>query len=196
MQGPKLSKDDWPSTPQRVPGSRGKLFLILGVLCSLAVVAPAQSATEYQVKAAFLFNFAKFVEWPPGSFPSESAPFHICIFGRDPLGTELQEIARNKMVNGRKLEISQISDLQQARSCHILFVSSSARMPMKQILESLRGISVLTVGDSKGFAERGGMINFLLENDRVQFEVNRKAAEEAGLKIDSKLLSVARLVSG
>lgn len=153
----------------------------------------APSATEYQVKAAYLYNFAKFVEWPPASFPSESGAFHICVYGPDPFGKELQDITRNKMVNGRTFEISQLSDLQQVRGCHILFVSSSGKTPIKQILDSVRGSSVLTVGDSQGFAERGGMINFLLENDRVQFEVNRKAAEDAGLKISSKLLSVARM---
>jgi len=161
------------------------------VLCSLAVGAQAQSATEYQLKAAFLFNFAKFIEWPPGSFPDASAPLRICIFGRDPFGDQLRNITNEKTVNKRKLEVA---DLLHAKSCHILFIASPEKASMKQILEGLGGASVLTVGESKGFAEQGGMINFVLETDRVQFEVNRKAAEQAGLKISSKLLSVAKFV--
>lgn len=169
-------------------------FVISAVVCSLAMGTQAQSAGEYQVKAAFLFNFAKFVEWPAGSFPDASAPLQICVLGRDPFGEELRSITNEKLVNGRKLEVHQVADLQHARSCHILFVASSGKTPVKQIVEALRGTSVLTVGDTKGFAEQGGMINFVLESDRVQFEVSCKAAEQAGLKISSKLLSVAKLV--
>jgi hypothetical protein len=171
-----------------------EMFLIGVVLCSLAVGTQAQSAGEYQVKAAFLFNFAKFVEWPPSSFSAASAPLRICVFGRDPFGRELRDITNEKTVNGRKLEVNQVVDLQLARTCHILFIASSEKAQLKRILESLRGTDVLTVGDTKGFAELGGMINFVLENDQVQFEVNHKAAEQAGLKISSKLLSVAKLV--
>lgn len=170
------------------------MLLIGVVLWSVVIGTQAQSAGEYQVKAAFLFNFAKFVEWPSSSFSDASAPLQICVFGQDPFGEALRNITNEKTVNGRKFEIRQVSDLRDARSCHILFVASSGKIPAKQIVEALRGASVLTVGDTKGFAEQGGMINFVLENDRVQFEVSRKAAEEAGLKISSKLLSVAKLV--
>ncbi len=171
-----------------------RMFLIALVLCSPPAGAQAQSATEYQVKAAYLFNFAKFIEWPASSFPDASAPLRICVLGQDPFGQQLRGITNEKTVNGRKLEVNQVTDLRQARSCHILFIASSEKASMKQILEGLGGASVLTVGDSKGFADLGGMINFVLENDRVQFEVNRKAAEQVGLKISSKLLSVAKFV--
>ena len=171
-----------------------KMLLIGVVLGSLAVGTQAQSAGEYQVKAAFLYNFAKFVEWPQNSFSDASAPLRICVFGRDPFGQELRDLVSAKTVQGRKFEVDQVVDLQQARLCHVLFIASSEKTAVKRILEGLRGASVLTVGDTKGFAEQGGMINFVLENDRVQFEVNSKAAEQAGLKISSKLLSVAKLV--
>jgi hypothetical protein len=171
-----------------------QIFVIGAVVCSLAIGTGAQFATEYQVKAAYLFNFAKFVEWPPSSFADASAPLQICVFGQDPFGQELRDITNEKIVNGRKLEVHQVVDLQLARACHILFIASSEKAQVKQILESLRGSGALTVGDTKAFAEQGGMINFVLESNRVQFEVNRKAAEQAGLKISSKLLSVAKLV--
>lgn len=163
------------------------------VLFSLVAGMQGQIATEYQVKAAFLFNFAKFVEWPPSSFSDASTPLRICVLGRDPFGQELRDLVSAKTVQGRKLEVDPVVNLQQARSCHILFIASSEKTSAR-ILEGLRGASVLTVGDTKGFAGQGVMINFVLENDRVQFEVNPKAAEQAGLKISSKLLSVAKLV--
>ena len=175
---------------------RSRLSMLLSglVLCSLGSGAQGQTATEYQVKAAFLFNFAKFVEWPPSTFSDAAAPLRICVFGRNPFGEELRNITKEKTVNGHKLEVSQVLDFEVARTCQILFIASSEMSRLKQILESLRGTDALTVADTKGFVEQGGMINFVLENSRVQFEVNRKAAEQAGLKISSKLLSVAKLV--
>jgi len=158
--------------------------------------AQSPTAGEYQVKAAFLFNFAKFVEWPSSSLPDPSAPLRICILGRDPFGEELRNITKEKTVSGRKLQIDQVVDLRQARTCQILFIASSEKAQLKETLDALQGANVLTVSDTNGFLEQGGMINFVLENDRVQFGVNRKAAEKAGLKISSKLLSVAKLVVG
>ena len=171
-------------------------FLIAAMMCSLAAGARAQAAGEYQVKAAFLYNFAKFVAWPPNSFSDASAPLRICIFGQDPFGPELRNITNDKTVNGRKLQVDQVVDLQVARTCHILFIASSEKAQLKHVFESLRGTYVLTVGDTKGFAELGGMVNFVLEENRVRFEVNQKAAEQAGLTISSKLLGVAKLVIG
>ena len=187
-------------TPAKVEGMRSprRVLWTVGVVVLFLSGTRAQSPTagEYQVKAAFLFNFAKFVEWPASSFSDASAPLRICVFGRDPFGEELRNITKEKTVNGRKLEVTQVFDLQGARTCQILFIASSETARLKQILASLRGTDALTVGDTKGFVEQGGMINFVLENSRVQFEVNRKAAEQGGLKISSKLLSVAKLVVG
>jgi hypothetical protein len=164
--------------------------------CVAAARSQANAAGEYQIKAAFLYNFAKFVEWPAGSFSDASAPLRICVLGQDSFTQNLVAITSEKTVNGRKFEIDTVDDLQHARGCHILFIASSVTLPVKQIVEGLRGANVLTVGDINGFVEQGGMINFVLENDRVQFGVNRKAAEQAGLKISSKLLAVAKIVIG
>jgi hypothetical protein len=184
-----------PAKIQSTPSSRHFLW-VLGAVVLLLSRAPAQSpaAGEYQVKAAFLYNFAKFVEWPPGGFSDASAPLRICVLGQDPFGQELRNITNEKTVNGRKLQIDQMVDVHLARTCHILFIASSEKTQLNRILEGVRGSYVLTVGDTKGFAELGGMINFVLEKNRVQFEVNHKAAEQAGLKISSKLLNVAKLV--
>jgi len=185
-------------TPAKAKGMRrpGRILWVLGVMVLMLSGSRAQSpaVTEYQVKAAFLYNFAKFVEWPPSSFSDASAPLRICVFGQDPFGQELRDITSAKNINGRKLQVDQVVDLRLARTCHILFIPSSEKAQLTRIFESLRGTDALTVGDAKGFVQQGGMINFVLENNRVQFEVNRKAAEQAGLKISSKLLSVAKVV--
>jgi uncharacterized protein DUF4154 len=187
-------------TPSKIagrPGSRRVLWVFgMAALFLSSIYAQSPPTGEYQVKAAFLFNFAKFVEWPSSSFSDASAPLRICVLGRDPFGEELRNIIKDKTVNGRRLEVDQGIDLQAARTCHILFIASSEKAELKRVFEVLRGTDALTVGDSKGFVEQGGMINFVLENNRVQFEVNRKAAEQVGLKISSKLLSVAKLVVG
>jgi uncharacterized protein DUF4154 len=184
-----------PAQFMKIP-SLWRVAWAVGVVVLFAGGARAQSptASEYQVKAAFLYNFAKFVEWPSSSFSDASTPLRICIFGQDPFGQELQNIANEKIVNGRKLSVSQVADLQTAKACQILFIASSEKAQLKQVLESLRGSGALTVGDIKGFVEAGGMINFVLENQRVRFEVNRKAAEQAGLKVSSKLLNIAKSV--
>jgi YfiR/HmsC-like len=179
----------------KIPSLR-RVAWAVGVVVLFVGGARAQSPTagEYQVKAAFLYNFAKFVEWPSSSFSDAGTPLRICIFGQDPFGQELRDIANEKIVNGRKLLVSQVADLQTAKACHILFIASSEKAQLKQVLENLRGTGVLTVGDTKGFVDQGGMINFVLENERVRFEVNRKAADQAGLKVSSKLLNVAKSV--
>ena len=191
MQIVNLIPPQFPSMPRRILWALGFAMLLLG-----RTRAQSPTAGEYQVKAAFLFNFAKFVEWPSSNLPDPSAPLRICILGRDPFGEELRNITKEKTVSGRKLQIDQVVDLRQARTCQILFIASSEKAQLKETLDALQGANVLTVSDTNGFLEQGGMINFVLENDRVQFGVNRKAAEKAGLRISSKLLSVAKLVVG
>lgn len=184
-----------PAKIEGMPSSKGVLWL-LGVVMLLLSGMCAQSSVvgEYQIKAAFLYNFAKFVEWPPSGFSDASAPLRICVFGQDPFGQELHDITKEKTVNGHKLRVDQVADVQMARTCHILFIASSEKAQSARILESLRGTDVLTIGDMKGFVEQGGMINFVLEDNRVRFEVNLKAAEQARLKVSAKLLNVARNV--
>jgi YfiR/HmsC-like len=168
-------------------------FLFWLVL-NLSALAQSESPTEHQVKAAFLYNFAKFVEWPAEAFAAPNAPLKLCVLGEDPFGSDLTELVHGKVVNGHGVQVLNPQNLQQSINCHILFVSPSEKSKTRQIVESLRDKSVLTVGDTKGFSEQGGMVNFVLENDRVRFEINVTAAERARLKISSKLLNVAKLV--
>jgi len=171
-----------------------KMFLLGLVLCSVAVAAAAQSASEYQVKAAFLFNFAKFVEWPTEAFPTADAPLQICVLGQDPFGRDFEQVIEDKAVNGHRLEVAHPDGVPQARACQILFIGSSEKQRVRDILQGLTGVSVLTVGDTPGFAKMGGVINFVLDENRVRFEINLKAAERAHLKLSARLLTVAKLI--
>src|ERR1700674_3171133 len=123
----------------------GRILRVLGLVMLFLSDTRAQSPTagEYQVKAAFLFNFAKFVEWPLGSFSDASAPLRICVLGRNPFGEELRNITKEKTVNGRKLDLHQVLDPQVARTCHILFIASSEKARLKQLSEGLRGSDAL-----------------------------------------------------
>jgi len=187
------TKHQFSAQTQRLWGRRQAMFLLRVVLCSLAVAAQAQSATEYQVKAAFLFNFARFVEWPADAFPSPDTPLQICVFGPDPFGRDFEQLIVDKTVNGRRIEIAHPEGALQARACQILFVSTPEKQ-QREILQELNGASVLTVGDNPGFVNLGGVIGFVLDDGRVRFEANLKAAERARLKLGARLLTVAKTV--
>jgi len=193
-QAQKVSRESSPAWLRRGLGPHWKWLAIRVILCFLAVVTQAQSATEFQVKAAFLFNFAKFVEWPADAFSSADAPLQICVLGRDPFGHEFEEMIADKTVNGHRIEVIHPSGVPQAKSCQIIFVAASEKQQVREVLHGLRGASVLTVGDSAGFARMGGIINFVLDESRVRFEVNVKAAERAHLKVSARLLTVAKLI--
>lgn len=173
--------------------SQRRIFIGI-VLQLLVAVAQAQSATEYQVKAAFLFNFAKFVEWSPDAFPSTDAPLQICVWGPDPFGRDFEQVVADKAVNGHRIEIVHPEGIPQARACHILFLTSPKKEQVQQTLQGLKGSSVLTVGDANSFAQLGGVIGFVLDDGRVRFEINQKAAEQAHLKLSARLLTVAKTV--
>jgi hypothetical protein len=148
---------------------------------------------EYPVKAAFLFNFAKFVEWPSDSFKSPSDPIAICVFGQDPFSGALEEVVRNKTVGNRVFVVRQVVNAQQAAKCQIVFVSASERKRFRSFLEELKGFSILTVGEVEDFTVYGGIINFKLKDSRVRIEIDASAAERARLRISSKLLSLAEV---
>jgi hypothetical protein len=169
---------------------------IAACLLAFAMSASAQSARapEYEVKAAFLYNFAKFVEWPANAFAHASAPLRICVLGRDPFGRSLTSITQGKSISGRPLVSKQVQAPAETRSCHILFLSRSDSESLKQTLDAIGDLPVLTVGESDDFLKLGGMINFVLEEDRVRFEINLRASESHRLKLSSKLLAVARVV--
>jgi hypothetical protein len=179
-----------------------KTFLfLLAAACGLGVfgapaVARAQGVlSEYDVKAAFLFNFTKFVEWPPSAFGDERSLLKICVLGDNPFGKTLHALMGEE-VGGRRLLLAHLENLKNLESCHVLYVSRSERERLSQILTAVRSAPVLTVADTPGFIDQGGMINFILEGTKVRFDVNQEAAERAGLKISSRLLALAKHVKG
>jgi hypothetical protein len=151
--------------------------------------------SEYEVKAAFLYNFIKYTEWPQKAFPSPDTPLTIGVVGEDPFRNLLDRAVEGKTFNGRKLIVKRFETPQNLKTCHLVFIGSSERGRLDQLLADLKGASVLTVSETEKFAERGGVINFTMLGEKVRFEINIKAAESAGLKISSKLLSVATVIS-
>ncbi len=160
----------------------------------LLILAPGQvnepRLSEYQLKAAFLFNFAKFVDWPPEAFPSETSPLVIGVLGQNPFGKDLGDVIRNKVIGGHPVT-QRMTSLEAAGGCHVLFISSSERKRLREIIHTLQGNSVLTVGDSDEFIAAGGMINLFVEGKKIRFQINQPAAKSAGLKVSSKLLCLA-----
>jgi hypothetical protein len=164
----------------------GVAWVLVGASCLHAQQA---NPTEYEVKAAYLYNFGKFVEWP-AKVTAASDFFSICVLGEDPFGATFDAIA-SESINGKKVVVKRITKPQDAVSCRILFVSSSEESRLKEILATLDKTSVLTVSDISQFTRHGGMIRFVMEGNRVRFEVNLTTAEHAGLTLSSQLLKVA-----
>jgi hypothetical protein len=172
-----------------------KAFLSLSVILSLTTawgIAQEAPPSEYRLKAAFLFNFAKFVDWPPEAFKDASAPLVIGILGDNPFGRDLEQTVQGKSINTHPLLIKQFSSPSETTNCHILFVSSSEKKRQPEVLNSVRGAPVLTVGENDQFIEAGGMINFVVEDKKIRFQINNDPARREGLKISSKLLGLAQ----
>jgi hypothetical protein len=151
-------------------------------------------ATGYEVKTAFLFNFAKFIDWPASSFSGPQSPFTICVLGQDPFGNILDDTLLGKIVGVRPLVIRRLKDKTEARSCQMVFVSSSESAHLPDIFATLQRANVLLVGETTGFAALGGTIEFTLEDNRVRFTINTDAVDRSGLKFSSKLLALAKIV--
>jgi hypothetical protein len=174
------------------------LILILFVLLSFAGLASAQDAvpSEYQIKSAFLFNFARFIEWPPKAFTNKSSPLIIGVLGNGSVQEDLAKTVRDKKIEDHPLVMRALQTTSDATNCHIVFISNSEHARGPQLLEALKGLSVLTVGEMDRFTESGGMINFVKLGTRVRFQINNDAATSAALKISSKLLSLNLRSSG
>jgi hypothetical protein len=147
--------------------------------------------SEYEVKAAYLYNFSRFVEWPGKIMQTQSRSFNVCVLGEDPFGPALNSAVANETIAGKSVVAKEIPAPQDAVNCRVLFISSSEDKRLKQILARLGAASVLTVSDLPQFTQPGGMIQFVVEGNRVRFEVNAATAEHAGLTLSSELLKVA-----
>lgn len=152
----------------------------------------AEATLEYKVKAAFLLNFTKFIDWPPGAFSAPDEPFAICILGSDPFGKALDDIVEGESVGDHKLTVRRITDVPQPKTCQMLFIGPGEK-EASRTLEAV-GPGVLTVGEGDTFTREGGAIGFVVDRRRVRFDINVSAAGRAGLKLSSRLLSVARAI--
>ena len=181
---------------QKISGYRPGLaaVLMLAAWSGLETPALAQPVEESQLQAAYLYNFAKFVDWPAGTFRSPGDPMVICVFGDDRTGDVLEQSMSGKRANGRPVESRHPRSASECKPCHIVFVGSSDKNQIAEILHVLHGSSVLTVGHSDQFIPLGGMINLSRKDVTIELEIDPEAADAAGLKISSRLLVIARLV--
>jgi hypothetical protein len=166
-------------------------FLFAGLTASLAQDAASK---EYQIKAAYLYNFAKFVEWPADCFTNSQSPLVIGVFGQNPFGDELKTIAKDHKINGRDIIIKPVATPAEAGGVHLMFLGTTEDDHVAEMLAALKNSSVLTVGESEKFTAAGGMIHFVRDADKVRFEINASAAEQHGLKISAQLLKLAKAI--
>jgi len=183
---------------------RQTTYLLL-LIAAGAVVGQARAqadgesapSREYAVKAAYLYNFGRYVRWPDTAFRGAQDPFVIGVLGSDPFGSLLETIAGEKQIEGRKILLRRFASLDKYTPCHILFVSRSLSAKQQaEAVERLKGSGVLLVGETAAFGERGGTVRFTIEEDKVRFTINQEAAKREDLKISSKLLSLARPLGG
>ena len=187
--------------PTRDPARGRAVKIAVGIVLAAMLIsggapsfARGETAPEYVVKAAFLYNFAKFVEWPAESFAGPASPIVLFVFGADPFGDALKSL-KGKTANGRPIVVRYAANLGELERCHLLFVSASSMALLPKILQATKGWNVLTVGDVDGFARDGGTINLLNEEQRIGIEINMEAAQRSRLKISSKLLALAKIVT-
>jgi hypothetical protein len=181
------------SYPLRTVRKWSLLLAWAGVIATISYPAHAQDEpTEYQVKAAFLLNFTKFVQWPATAFADEHSPLAICILGDDPFGNALNETVKGEAVNGHELSIQRIRRAPDAKSCQVLFVARPEK-EVPKVLADL-GPGILTVGEGEKFLQNGGIIAFVVQDRRVRFDINQTAASRARLAVSSRLMNVARSV--
>jgi hypothetical protein len=171
-------------------------YLILLLLIFGKLSVNAQNFTEYEVKAAYIFNFSKFIKWPPSSFDNQASPYVLGIYGDDPFGNIIKKIIGNRKSNGRNWVVKYYSRPDQIKQCHILFISDVQPSELRKIFEHTSKMPILTVGDEiKDFCQQGGEINFTPKNSNKRFEINNKEANKAGLSISSKLLMLSKIIS-
>jgi hypothetical protein len=169
-------------------------IFLWALLAAPCLHAQQPKANEFQVKAAYLYNFGRFVEWPDQSGTDRNDSFEICVLGADPFGPALDATLAGETIGGKSVMAKRISKPEDVNSCRILFISSSEESHLKEVLAALDKTRVLTVSDIPRFSERGGMIGFVLEGNRIRFDVNLASAQGVGLTLSSELLKVATSV--
>lgn len=167
------------------------LFLTLG--CTWLATAQPTLNREMQLKATFLYNFAQFSEWPPARFEDASSPIVIGIFGHDPFGGFIDELVGSATIGGRPVQVRRVASVEEAKVCHVLFITRDKSAELDTILKQLQGNAVLTVSDIKDFTARGGMIELFIKDNKMKFEVNMTEYKNSNVVISSRVLRLATL---
>ena len=167
---------------------------VLAALADAVAEPQAPRANAFQVQAAYLYNFGKFVKWPALAPANQTGSFTICAFSDDPFAVVLESALAHETVAGKPVAVKRVTRIQDASACHILFIGSARGKDLKGILSALDDESVLTVSDIPDFSKRGGMIQFFLDGDRIRFEINLEGAQKSHLQFPSELLKVAASV--
>ncbi|HVT88854.1 MAG TPA: YfiR family protein [Tepidisphaeraceae bacterium] len=169
------------------------VVLILSLASPSRALADEATEREYQVKAAMIFNFAQFTEWPADTFQNDGAPFIFATVGTDPFHGTLEQSLAGKIFGGRPVTVVHFASVKEIRPCQVLFVSKDQDANLKQIMQIVRSKPTLTVGETDAFPWSGGVIRFYMEDNKIRFEINPKAAMEARLTISSKMMKLARI---
>lgn len=180
--------------PERALGARVRPFiaaLVLLISCHDVMWAQSRQSTEYNIKAAYLYNFGKFVRWPASVVATSNEPFQLCVLGKNPFGTSLDGTVKGEKIDGKSLAVRYMSSISEVSGCRILFISESERYRVESILAELGNRPILTVSDIPDFVDRGGDIEFLPVSEKIRFKVNLGSAEKSGLALSSDLLKVA-----
>ncbi len=186
LGSPGKKREPWRPAPRLV-------WILVLVALGMPLRADRASVGEYPVKAAFLYNFAKLVEWPGGS---AAKTIVIGILGSDPFGAVLDFTFEDKVIAGKRFEVRRFQRIDQLQVCHVLFISDSEQKNFGRILEAVRGMPVLTVSDARDFVSAGGIIELVLEDSKIRFDINLSEAKRSGLRISAQLLQLARQVDG
>ena len=170
------------------------LSLTMTVAFSIALPARADEfAGEYKVKAAFIYNFAQFVDWPETAFSSADAPFIVAVVGKDPFEGILEQVVAGKRVGARRVIVKHFDSADQIGPCQILFVPMTEDDSLSGIIQKVQNSAVLTIGESEDFDSSGGCFRFFTDDNKMRFEINQDAAAQAGLRVSSKLLKLAKI---
>jgi hypothetical protein len=179
-----------------LPGTFRKSIIVFTILMAISMSLGYGSEpefSEYEVKAAFMFNIPKFVEWPDRDPTENKGAIDLCVLGSDSFGSGLDQIA-GKTVKGKRLLVKRIRSARDVKGCEMLFISGSEKERLNDIIETLKGTHILTIGDTSGYARRGVMINFYIDTGKVRFEINPDSTKTAGLVISAQLLKLAKIV--
>jgi len=185
-------------SPARAAGSTARLVMALiaggGMLLRAASGSPIGEEEEYRVKLGFLYNFAQYIQWPPEAFSSETAPLTMCVAGPNPFEHGAEQSLQKRTVGTHPIVLKKLKADEDPRGCHVVFVRAGEKRTALSVLKALNGAETLTVGESPGFADLGGIINLTIEENKLRFEINLDVAVRNRLKVSSKLLSVAKII--